>query len=113
MTGGGSGIGRAISLLFAKKGAKVEIVDIDLKKAEEVAAEISKAKGSAAGAQLDVTDQKKVFDLFGEIAGRNGGKIDILVNNAGVSSVGTVEQCDEVCVYLTLALTLTLTLTPA
>eukprot|EP00466_Bigelowiella_natans_P013086 jgi/Bigna1/47937/estExt_Genewise1.C_200063 len=96
VTGGGSGIGKAICELFAKKGAMVEILDLDLKKAEEVVKGIaeSNSKGSAHASQMDVTDEKQVSEVFAEIAKRKG-TIDILVNNAGVSTIGTVEQATQ------------------
>ncbi|MFA4837344.1 MAG: SDR family oxidoreductase [Dehalococcoidia bacterium] len=83
VTGGGSNIGRGISLAFAKEGVKLAIADLDLAQAEKTAAEAKKLGAKAAlAAKTDVTNManveatvKKVLDEFG--------RIDILVNNVG------------------------------
>ena len=93
VTGGGSGIGRAIALKFAANGARVRIFELNEKEAEAVATEIRKAGGSASVHFCDVTDQASVISTFQEIAGL--GPIDVLVNNAGVSHIGNVESTTE------------------
>jgi len=89
VTGGGSGIGRAISLCFAANGAAVKIADIHREQGERVAKEIREAGGNASAHPCDVTDAQSVRDAFEEIFA--SGRIDILVNNAGVSHIGSVE----------------------
>lgn len=93
VTGGGSGIGRAIALKFAANGATVRILELNEKQAEAVATEITKAGGSASVHRSDVTDQASVISTFQEMAGL--GPIDVLVNNAGVSHIGNVESTTE------------------
>ena len=90
VTGGGSGIGRAIALKFARNGAAVHILDLNEKDAGSVASEITNGGASAWAHQCDVTQQAGVVSIFQQIAG-NGG-LDILVNNAGVSHIGNVES---------------------
>lgn len=79
VTGGGSGIGRAVAHAFAASGARVAILDLDGAKAATVAEEIGAA---AWGYQADVTDEKSVIAAVDAAAHRFGG-IDILFNNAG------------------------------
>lgn len=93
ITGGGSGIGRAIALKFAANGATVRILDINRADAEAVCAEISNKGGKAEPFAGDVTVQAQVKDKFAEIFER--GRVNILVNNAGVSHIGTVESTTE------------------
>ena len=82
VTGGASGIGRAISLAFAREGARVAVVDIDERKGQDAAAEIS-AQGEAVCVRTDVTDSASVNQMASEVD-RHFGRIDILVNNVGV-----------------------------
>jgi NAD(P)-dependent dehydrogenase (short-subunit alcohol dehydrogenase family) len=93
ITGGGSGIGRAIALKFAASGATVHILDVSQKDAESVAAEIGKAGETAASYACDVSSQQQVRATFGEIA--RPGPIHVLVNNAGVSHIGNAETTSE------------------
>ena len=93
ITGGGSGIGRAIALKFAANGAVVRILDISQKDANTAAAEIVSAGGSASAYACDVSNQQEVSSTFSEI-GRQG-SLHILVNNAGVSHIGNAESTSE------------------
>ncbi len=90
ITGGGSGIGRAISVLFAKQGALVHILELNAEAASQTIDEISKAGGNAIGYSCDVSNQTQVIDIFTKI-----GNIDILVNNAGIAHVGKLETTSE------------------
>jgi NAD(P)-dependent dehydrogenase (short-subunit alcohol dehydrogenase family) len=83
VTGGGRGIGRAISETFAREGCRVLITDIDVGNASEVAEAINKAGGGATYRLLDVADEKEVAATVKE-AVEAFGKLDIMVNNAGV-----------------------------
>lgn len=89
VTGGGSGIGRAIALCFAANGATVRIADVNREQGESVAQEIRDAGGKATSHTCDVTDAATVRKTFEEIVSK--GRVDILVNNAGVSHIGNVE----------------------
>ena len=93
VTGGGSGIGRAIAKRFAASGAAIRILDLNLKDAEETVHNIAENGGQAAAFACDVTDQAKVTEVFSQIFAR--AKVTILVNNAGVSHIGNVESTTE------------------
>jgi len=82
VSGAGRGIGRAIALRLAARGAAVGVVDLDGAAAERVAAEIAAPGGKAAAAAADVGDLAQVRAAFDVVRGRLGA-IAILVNNAG------------------------------
>lgn len=90
ITGGGSGIGRAISVLFAKQGATVHIIELSAESTADVVAEIKSEGGIVHTHVCNVTNQKEILDTFEKI-----GNIHILVNNAGIAHVGTVETTSE------------------
>lgn len=90
ITGGGSGIGRAMSVIFAQQGATVYIVDVDEKGANETVDIITKADGQAFFKKCDVSSKAEVDQVVAEIIDESG--IDILINNAGIAHVGSVEQ---------------------
>lgn len=94
VTGGGSGIGRAISLLFAKQGAIVCILDVDEQGGETTSNEIRGQQGQALFKKCNIADINEVKQAVGDIVQRYA-TIDILVNNAGVSHIGTVETTTE------------------
>jgi 2-keto-3-deoxy-L-fuconate dehydrogenase len=87
ITGAGSGIGKAIAILFAKQGATVHIIEFNLDAAEKVVAEIAETGGTAKAYQCDVSNQQRMTQVFDSI-----GAFDILVNNAGIAHVGNVEN---------------------
>ncbi len=83
ITGGGSNIGRAIVLGFAREGAKITIADIDEKQAQKVASEAKKAGAAdAVVVKTDVTDLAAVEAMVAKVKDNNG-SVDILVNNVG------------------------------
>jgi D-sorbitol dehydrogenase (acceptor) len=82
VTGGGSGIGRAICAAFAAAGARVVVADIDGDRAAAAAAELAAGARGHLPMTLDVTDPRAVEDAVEEIVG-TAGRIDVLVNNAG------------------------------
>jgi rhamnulose-1-phosphate aldolase/alcohol dehydrogenase len=83
VTGGGSGIGRAIAHRLAAEGACVVVVDIDAESAETVAREVG-GSDVAIGLACDVTDQSQVATAFRDATLAFGG-VDLVVNNAGLS----------------------------
>jgi 2-keto-3-deoxy-L-fuconate dehydrogenase len=89
VTGGGSGIGRAIVRTFAARGAVVHILDVNQEAAEQTVREVI-APGRAVAHRCDVTDGAEVDRVVGEVL--REGVIDILVNNAGVAHVGSLEH---------------------
>ena len=94
VTGGGSGIGRAISTLFAAQGAHVVVLDVDAEAARDTAAAINAARGGAEAQACNVADATGVRAAFDAIVERTG-RLDILVNNAGVAHVGNIERTPE------------------
>lgn len=97
ITGGGSGIGKAIASLFAKQGAIVHIIELNANAAKEAVDEITATGGKAFSYSADVSNQEQISSIFKRI-----NTIDILVNNAGIAHVGNVENtstADFDCVY--------------
>ncbi len=90
VTGAGSGIGKAVALLFAQQGAAVHVFDLNEESTRLTVQEIRDAGGTAEAHVVDVTRQQQVIDAFQGI-----GKIDILVNSAGISHIGKVETTSE------------------
>jgi len=90
ITGGGSGIGKAMSVLFAAQGAYVHIVDLDEQGPANVVAEIEKNGGKSVAHKVNVSSQQEVAATFKKI-----GAINILVNNAGVAHVGKADTTAE------------------
>lgn len=90
ITGGGSGIGKAIAVLLAKQGAIVHILELNIDSANEVVAEIKATGGNAFAYACNVSDQKNVLDTF-----KNIGALNILVNNAGIAHVGKADTTNE------------------
>ncbi len=89
VTGGGSGIGRAIATLFAKEGARLAVVDRDENGAATTCAAITAAGGEARAFLCDVGDEAAVAGTAAQILAAFGG-IDVLVTAAGFSCGGTV-----------------------
>ena len=86
VTGGASGIGRAIARRFAAAGASVVIADLDETGAKAVASEIGSAARSI---PCDVTDEAQV-DAAAALAIDEFGKLDVMVNNAGICVLGSL-----------------------
>jgi 3-oxoacyl-[acyl-carrier protein] reductase len=84
VTGAAQGIGRAIALLLAQKGADIVVSDINLEKAQETAKEIETIGRRAMAIKVDVANSDNVERMVQAILERFG-QIDILVNNAGIA----------------------------
>lgn len=84
ITGAGSGVGRAASLLFARHGAKVVAADLDRASAEETVDQVQAEGGSARAVQCDVSDEAAVNEVV-QIAVNAFGRLDIIYNNAGIT----------------------------
>ncbi|MFT6369667.1 MAG: NAD(P)-dependent dehydrogenase (short-subunit alcohol dehydrogenase family) [Maribacter sp.] len=93
VTGGGSGIGKAISIVFAAQGAHVHILELHFDNAKETLTEIKRTGGLATSYACNVADQKGVNNVVETIL--KTGNIDILVNNAGIAHVGNIENTLE------------------
>ena len=90
VTGGGSGIGRAISEKFAHHGASVHIVDVSPDSALSVVQQIQENQGEAFFHQCDLSNYAQVKTVFATLS-----TVDILVNNAGIAHVGNIERTSE------------------
>ncbi len=82
VTGAGRGIGRAVALLMAERGADILLLDIDPSGVKDVASEVAERGRKALTCVVDVADIDGVGRSLGETA---LGRVDILVNNAGIS----------------------------
>lgn len=105
VTGGGSGIGQAISLLFAQEGAKVVAVDRYIERAQGTVEQIRAAGGEAHAIQADVSSQADVSTMA-ESALATFGKVDTLVNNAAISLGSDILTIDEATWDLNIAVVL-------
>ncbi len=90
VTGGGSGIGRAISVLFAQQGAEVHIIELSEENAAATVQEIEAAGGKATAHSCNVASQTDVLETFDKI-----GPLNILVNNAGIAHIGKADTTSE------------------
>ncbi len=86
ITGAGSGLGRAASLLFAEHGAKIIAADIDGGQAQETATQINARGGIAVAVRCDVAERASVEQAVA-LAVESFGRLDIIYNNAGVTIV--------------------------
>ena len=82
VTGGGAGIGGAITRLFAEHGALVEVAEVDPDRAATVVEDVEAAGGTARAHVVDVRSDAEVEDLRSAVLGDHG-RIDVLVNNVG------------------------------
>jgi 2-keto-3-deoxy-L-fuconate dehydrogenase len=85
VTGGASGIGQSIVRKFTDAGASAIVVDVDQKRAQEVA----RSTPNACSYVCDITDERQVNKTFAELS-----QLDILVNCAGIGLVGNVEETE-------------------
>lgn len=90
ITGAGSGIGKAIAILFASRGAEVHIIEISEERAKATLDAISLNGNKAFSYSCNVASQSEVVKTFGTI-----GTHDILVNNAGISHIGKADNTSE------------------
>lgn len=90
VTGGGSGIGKAISVLFAQQGAEVHIIELTEESAKAAVEEIKTNGNNVFAHACNVASQQEVITTFNKI-----GNINILVNNAGIAHVGKADTTLE------------------
>lgn len=90
ITGGGSGIGKAMAILFAKQDAEVHIIELSEESARSAIEEIKAANGDAYTHICNVAKQEEVVSAFNEI-----GPHDILINNAGIAHIGRADTTSE------------------
>jgi NAD(P)-dependent dehydrogenase (short-subunit alcohol dehydrogenase family) len=87
ITGAGSGMGRAASVLFAREGAKVAAIDVTEASAAETARMIKSTGGEAISLRADVSDSEDARAMVEQTVRAFGG-LDVLYNNAGIAPVG-------------------------
>jgi len=85
VTGGGSGIGEAVALLFAREGARVVVADYSLSRAADVALRIRTAGGEVLAIAGDVSVGEDALKMV-QVAVDGFGRLDVLVNSAGVTA---------------------------
>jgi len=90
VTGGGSGIGKAIATVLAKQGAEVHVIELGIEQAANTLTEIKEAGGIAYSHACDVSDHAAVSAVFEHI-----GPINILINNAGIAHIGKADTTPE------------------
>jgi 2-keto-3-deoxy-L-fuconate dehydrogenase len=93
ITGGASGIGLAISKLFAEMGASVHILEVNMTLAEQEAEKISQNGAKAKAHRVDITQQADVKSVIAAIEKEE--PITILVNNAGIAHIGNADSTQE------------------
>ena len=94
VTGGGTGIGKAIAASLCKNGAKVAILSRNLAHIERTAAEISGLNRLVLPVQMDIRRKIKVRRAVAEVVSKLGA-IHILVNNAGISGLSLISDEDD------------------
>jgi 2-keto-3-deoxy-L-fuconate dehydrogenase len=90
VTGGGSGIGKAIAIILAQQGAEVHVIELSNEHAFSTITEIKKNGNKGFSYSCDVSDQQEVIKTFCQI-----GSINILVNNAGIAHIGKADTTLE------------------
>ncbi len=84
ITGGGGGIGRATTLVFAREGARVAVADVSTEKAQETVGLVKAQGGEAVAVACDVTDARQVEAMVGATVSAFG-RLDCAFNNAGIA----------------------------
>lgn len=92
ITGGGSGIGKASALAFAKEGMKVCVIDLKEERANETVKEIKEEGGEAIAVEVNITDEEQVRTGI-ERAVKHWGRLDVLYANAGIN--GTLAPIEK------------------
>jgi 3-oxoacyl-[acyl-carrier protein] reductase len=94
VTGGAQGLGKAIVLELARKGAQLVVGDVNLEAAQRVTEEVHALGRRALALRVDVSSASDVNDMADRVV-KEFGRIDILVNNAGICQVVTIEKMTE------------------
>ena len=93
ITGGGTGIGKAISLAYTKEGAAVVVAARNLSRLEEVAENVKSSGGKVRAIQTDIADHEQVKRMVAQTIDEFG-RIDILVNNAARGTFNNADVAD-------------------
>ena len=91
ITGGASGIGRAISEELVKRGCEVVISDLQVDLAEEIASKLRQSGGKATAVKTNVVNYSAVEELIQSTVQRTG-RLDYMFNNAGIGIGGTIDR---------------------
>jgi NADP-dependent 3-hydroxy acid dehydrogenase YdfG len=91
ITGGGSGLGRALARLYAKRGWRIAISDLSAERAADVAKELSEGGTDVLAQVCDIAKAQDLQTFVDDIVAKFG-RIDVFVNNAGVAGSGSLEQ---------------------
>jgi NAD(P)-dependent dehydrogenase (short-subunit alcohol dehydrogenase family) len=91
VTGAASGLGRALAVELAGRGARLALSDVDTAALDETVRLCGPAGENLRAFELDVSDRRSVLAHAEEVAGAFGG-VNLVVNNAGVAVVGSVEE---------------------
>ena len=94
ITGGGSGIGRIMAVLFASKGAKIVIWDLAEDGMKRTAQMVQNKGGKCYSYKVDVSDRNEVYSAAERVK-RDVGKVNILVNNAGIVNGKRLEDLPD------------------
>lgn len=106
VTGGASGIGRAIAVGLARRGARVAVLDINEGGAQETVRIIQTGGGDGVALRCDITDRRQVEQATTQVVARSG-RIDVLVNNAGLGGGGPFHETPEDQIVRQIAVNLT------
>jgi 3-oxoacyl-[acyl-carrier protein] reductase len=94
VTGAGQGIGAAVAMAYAREGARVAVVDMNIESAQGVALEISAAGGQALAVACNVAIRDQV-DAMAKLITKTWGRVDILVNNAGITRTAMLHKMTQ------------------
>ncbi|NMM05633.1 3-oxoacyl-ACP reductase FabG [Polaromonas sp.] len=94
VTGAGQGIGTAVAAAYAREGARVAVVDMNIESAQGVAAEINAAGGQAIAVACNVAVREQVFAMAAQVT-QTWGRVDILVNNAGITRTAMLHKMTQ------------------
>jgi 3-oxoacyl-[acyl-carrier protein] reductase len=94
VTGAGQGIGAAVATAFAREGARVAVVDMNIEAAQGVVAQINAAGGQAIAVACNVAVREQVFAMAAQVT-QTWGRVDILVNNAGITRTAMLHKMTQ------------------
>ncbi|MGD8924430.1 MAG: SDR family NAD(P)-dependent oxidoreductase, partial [Syntrophobacterales bacterium] len=95
VTGGGSGIGKATALAFAREGALMAVADVEISRGEDTAGEIIATGGRAVFLNADVCNSEQVKNMIDQVVDTYG-RLDCAFNNAGIAGVqARTADCTE------------------